>query len=324
MRCLALLLLCCLAFSQERANLDRSKMCHFYPVRFNEALHLFPPDRATVTFIENILKRSELTKNFEIKAANVPNAAAVIDRNVRYILYAQGFLHDIAQKTGTQWAATSIMAHEIAHHLNADTLGSTAPRAEQELAADKFAGNVLHRMGATLPQAKAAIEAMPDQPPTPEYPPKSARIAAVVNGWLNASDNVRISDSGRSINSPQPSEGSDNDESARLRAERLRLERERLERERIAEERRAAAERKHREQEEEEEAERRREEAAERRREQREERERKRREREEERETVGRGCYDVWGNRRCVLVVAGEIGGPCTCLGVPGVGVIGR
>jgi hypothetical protein len=291
------LLLGVVCLAQERMDLDKSKICQYYPVKFSDSLYLFDADKQTVNFIDNILKQNELRQNFEIKAANVPNAAAAVKPDgTRFILYAQGFLQTIEEKTQTPWAATSIMAHEIAHHLNGD-LVSSGIRPEKELAADRFSGNVLFRMGASLQEAKAAMMAMPDQPATSEYPPKSARIAAIINGWTNAKDTAKSTDSSTSK--------IDNSEADRLAKERAALEAERLELQKQkladAKKRKKATDedatdegddsepvtRPHR-----------------------------------PRQQIGRGCYDVYGNRRCSGAGL-PMGSVCGCFGIPGFGTVG-
>src|ERR1700747_1558066 len=71
--------------------------------------------------IQRIVDASGLSRNFEIRAALVPNAAAVTLGATRYILYNPSFLNEITTTTQDRWAAAGILAHEIGHHLNGHT-----------------------------------------------------------------------------------------------------------------------------------------------------------------------------------------------------------
>ena len=112
------LILSCSAFAQDSLNLDPGTICSW-----NEAaiipgdLRSFPPDKETQAAVDKIMKYTGLQVNFALVAANVPTAVAAMDGNRRVILYNQSFMRQIVQETGTDWAATSILAHEIAHHL---------------------------------------------------------------------------------------------------------------------------------------------------------------------------------------------------------------
>src|SRR5689334_1415125 len=76
-----------------------------------------PPTDAK-TIIQEIIDVVGLKPNFEIREANIPNAAAVIYGGQRYILYNPNFFTALTKSTGNKWAAVSVLAHEIGHHLD--------------------------------------------------------------------------------------------------------------------------------------------------------------------------------------------------------------
>ncbi|MBK6904178.1 MAG: hypothetical protein IPH04_15595 [Saprospirales bacterium] len=180
-----LLLLAEMALSQERLLVTNS--CDYSgeisPV---EDLYGFASDTEADDAMKQIMKYTGLPSNFTIKAANVPNAAAILYEDKRFILYNQYFMIRIKDETKTDWAALSILAHEIGHHLSGHTLDTQGSRPDKELEADRFSGFILYKMGASIEEARTAMDALASETGTPTHPPKSARLAAVTNGWLEA------------------------------------------------------------------------------------------------------------------------------------------
>jgi len=174
--------------AQTRLEIDQIDLCSYYGERIEGDIYGFEADQEAVGIIEEIMRRTILPQNFSIEAASVPNAAAVIRGGKRMILYSQTFLHDLEQKAGTGWAAKSILAHEIGHHLAGHTLAEGGSRPESELEADKFSGGMLYRMGSSLEDAKAAMEIAGSVSGSATHPPKQVRLSAIHNGWIAARD----------------------------------------------------------------------------------------------------------------------------------------
>lgn len=104
--------------------------CNYDGEPFDLKVYTFESDAAAVAAVDRILDPLGLVRNFDVRAADVSNAAAVIDGETRYLLYNQEFIRRVKAVTRTDWAAISIMAHEIGHHLNGHTLvpgGSRPP-----------------------------------------------------------------------------------------------------------------------------------------------------------------------------------------------------
>ncbi len=181
------------AFSQKPLPIDPVHLCSYDGSPIKGPLYEFAPSAATNQIVDHILLAVGLKPRFEVKAANVPNAAAMIYNNQRYILYSQQFVTQVNQATHTDWAAVSILAHEIGHHLNGHTLGLSGSRPSNELEADEFSGFVLRRMGATMMEAQAAMKALADEEATPTHPPKSARLEAIAVGWTRAGEKANAS-----------------------------------------------------------------------------------------------------------------------------------
>jgi len=182
-----LILACRSSVAQQRFTFNQSQVCSYYGESITDSVYTFESDSEAERLIDDIMRHAGLPANFKVKSANVPNAAAVIQEGQRVILYSQSFVRDLRRATGTEWAATSMLAHEIGHHLSGHTLLQGGSRPELELEADKFSGHILARMGASLRQARAAIETFAG-PATTTHPPKSARLAAIENGWTSATN----------------------------------------------------------------------------------------------------------------------------------------
>ncbi|PKV76208.1 M48 family metalloprotease [Pontibacter ramchanderi] len=139
-----------------------------------------------------------LKPRFEVRAANIENAAAVIYNGKRYILYNERFLDAINNAVHTDWAGVSILAHEIGHHLNGHTLSRQGSNHADELEADEFSGFVLRKMGASLEEAQAAMKVLSDERSSATHPGRSYRLAAISRGWGNADAQLLASANGQS------------------------------------------------------------------------------------------------------------------------------
>lgn len=138
------------------------------------------------TMIANIIEVIGIKQNFEVMAATVDNAAAVIYQGKRYILYNPDFINRLNAAAGNNWASVSILAHEIGHHLNGHTLENIGSQPSKELEADEFSGFVLRRMGATLAEAQAAMKIAADYKQSLTHPGKTDRLTAIAAGWNRA------------------------------------------------------------------------------------------------------------------------------------------
>ena len=139
---------------------------------------------------ERILDAVGLSANFEIQPANIDNAAAVVYSGKRYVLYNPTFINQLISSTGTEWAAISVLAHEIGHHLNGHTVTATGSQPQHELEADEFSGYVLRKMGASLAQAQAAMKTLASTRASYTHPAQYDRLAAIEQGWNHADDQL--------------------------------------------------------------------------------------------------------------------------------------
>ena len=172
----------------ERMVLDKDHGCmSFFGEAFRSHYVSMVQAQAPVEdMVEEILLHTGLEKNFNIRAASVPNAAAATQGGVRYLLYNPQFLDDLDQSTGTPWAIYSVMAHEIGHHLQGHTIQPGGSRPSIELEADKFSGFVLAQMGASLNESQIVMSQFGSPHPTATHPARDDRLRAIAEGWNNA------------------------------------------------------------------------------------------------------------------------------------------
>ena len=139
---------------------------------------------------ERIIDVVGLRTNFDIRPANIENAAAVVYGGKRYVLYNPTFINNLITTTGTEWAAISVLAHEIGHHLNGHTVSASGSQPTMELEADEFSGYVLRKMGANLSEAQAAMKTLASNRASRTHPAKYDRLTAIEQGWSHADDQL--------------------------------------------------------------------------------------------------------------------------------------
>lgn len=148
----------------------------------------FRSEHEASQIIGRITKGMSLAPNFVVRSASVGNAAAAIQGSDRFVLYNPNFVSQVVQQTGTDWAPISILAHEIGHHLNGDTLDQRGSRPPIELNADEFSGSVMFQLGATLEQALIAMKTISPEQGSVTHPGRAERLDAIKRGWDRAKE----------------------------------------------------------------------------------------------------------------------------------------
>ena len=139
------------------------------------------------SYLNNMLDQVNWQQNFQVREQNgINNAYATIIRNQRYIVYDNQFLENLDAYAGTKWASISVLAHEMGHHYYNHIIGSTGSTIPKEIEADFFSGFVMAKMGATLEQAKAAMQQIASAKASSSHPAKADRLDAITRGWNNA------------------------------------------------------------------------------------------------------------------------------------------
>jgi len=196
MRTILALFVFCFGFFPLEAQISTLHVkqgCSYDDALAEKDLYLYDPSNEAERIVAEIVDALGLDKNFTVRSSNVSNALATSFNGTRYIFYSTSFLEKFKADANTQWAAYSVMAHEIGHHLNAHNFGETNPRARKmlELEADQFSGSVLRMLGATIDEAQAGLNTFDLQGETNTHPPTTARKEAVSNGWKKRDEWLR-------------------------------------------------------------------------------------------------------------------------------------
>lgn len=153
----------------------------------NNQSNNFETDRDAKHAVYKIVQYSGLLPDFVIIEDNsIKNALAYTKNKKRCIKYNPSFMKRVNDSTKTDWAATSVLAHEIGHHLLGHTIVNNGSNPGDELAADRYSGFILYRMGATLEESLRCIESEGNLHGTKTHPPKEARVEAITLGWREA------------------------------------------------------------------------------------------------------------------------------------------
>ncbi len=137
--------------------------------------------------INNMLNLINWQENFTVREQNgIRNAYATIINRARWIVYDNNFLEDLDAYTATKWASISVLAHEIGHHYYDHVVSSSGSVPPKEIEADAFSGYVLAKMGATLQQSIAAMQAIASDRASSSHPARADRVAAITRGWNQA------------------------------------------------------------------------------------------------------------------------------------------
>jgi hypothetical protein len=135
--------------------------------------------------VKKITESMNLSRNpFKmIECPETDNCYATLIEGVPHIIYDKNFLSRVEQITSKDWAAISILAHEVGHLVYYHPTNNQGSQHKKELEADEFSGACLYRMGATLEEAQLAMNHFQQETWTSTHPPRSQRLAAIAKGW---------------------------------------------------------------------------------------------------------------------------------------------
>lgn len=168
-----------------------SRACNFGHVDSLEKklkIKLDEPSTRELQEINTIMDYVGLPQNFTIYRGDVDNAMATFADNQRLIIYNKDLFSTIDAIDNSYWSSLFIIAHEIGHHLSYNILDENNQK-KSEIEADRFAANILYKMGADSLEVISAVSShlISNIEDTPTHPSKSKRITAVKDSWKTAS-----------------------------------------------------------------------------------------------------------------------------------------
>ena len=181
--------------------------------RVNQCGIIIPPKSLQTNFqsvyeaqdyVNTMLEKVNWRENFSLEEQNgINNAYATIINNRRYIVYDNDFLENLDAYAGTKWASISVLAHEMGHHYRNHMVSGSGSTPPKELEADYFSGYVMEKLGATLEEARAAMEQIASPRASASHPAKADRLNAIATGWNYASGNTGAAGGNQTYPTPQ-------------------------------------------------------------------------------------------------------------------------
>ena len=161
--------------------------------RVNQCGIIIPPKRLSSSFnsvyeakehINTMLTNINWKENFTIREQNgINNAYATIINNRRYIVYDNDFLENLDEYAQTKWASISVLAHEMGHHYRNHVVDARGSTPSKEIEADYFSGYVMAKQGASLNEARAAMNQIASPQASASHPAKADRLNSISKGW---------------------------------------------------------------------------------------------------------------------------------------------
>ena len=168
--------------AQEAIRTDG--VCLFSSATSVQSLYTFPSDRRSVELLDKFVEASGAAVLLTIQASSVDDVAAADVDGRRLILYNQYAISKLDQSWQGNWPLMLRLAHQVGHHANAHAFRIEASaRIEEELEADRFAGYVLRRLGATKAVVTDLSRAFPSPARGAPFPSKERRASALTEGW---------------------------------------------------------------------------------------------------------------------------------------------
>jgi predicted Zn-dependent protease len=115
------------------------------------------------------------------------NAFATIAGGKKVLVVDVGFVNWLNRRVGTEWAAISVIAHEIGHHIAGfPQYDRREDRHRSEVNADYWSGQALQKLGAARESSLLTILRIGNVSDTSTHPSRLRRAEAIGKGWDDA------------------------------------------------------------------------------------------------------------------------------------------
>lgn len=170
--------------SQAQEAVRAEGLCLFDSAAAPSALYVFPADTRSRELLDRFVNSMGEESGIRMQAANVPDVAAAQIQGRRTLLYNQYVIGRLIPAIESDWALALRVAHQVGHHVSHHSFREErAPRAEEELEADRFAGYLLRRFGIQEQALRELARRLPEPGPGSGYPARSLRSTALLEGW---------------------------------------------------------------------------------------------------------------------------------------------
>lgn len=159
-------------------------VCLFTSSTLGRTLYSFPSDRRSTELLSALLDLSPAAVQMTIQASSVDDVAAADVDGRRLLLYNQYALSKLDSSWQSDWPLVLRVAHQVGHHASAHAFRPPGrSRAEEELEADRFAGYMLRRLGASRPVITQLARTLPTPASRSQFPSAESRAVALLEGW---------------------------------------------------------------------------------------------------------------------------------------------
>jgi len=145
--------------------------------------------------VQDVLRAVGATQSISIRLGEEPLSIAVarFTNDQHSLTFDMSEFSDLRddKSSVSYWTVRAIIAHEMGHVLQGHTVDQML-KAEEELFADRFAGFVLYRLGATLAMATVAVERHAAETATRSHPAKASRAKEFEDGCPRLSCGTRM------------------------------------------------------------------------------------------------------------------------------------
>lgn len=121
-------------------------------------------------------------------ASKENNCFATILEGRRVLIADHSFLNKVNKVSSTQWAAISIISHEVGHHIAGFNRNKSS--SDDELDADYWCGFVLEKLGADKSASTKCMMKFGSEEDSNSHPNKYTRARMIEKGWDDANNNT--------------------------------------------------------------------------------------------------------------------------------------
>ena len=142
--------------------------------------------------MKDVLDKMAIARRVPVLEISIPNACAVLVNGAPVVYVSPTWLE--RQTAGEYLGKVLILAHELGHHVNFHNPPNDGLQPwQREAAADRFAGSVLRRFGATKEEIYSLVEKIFPLEGTVTHPDRAIRYISLLNGFTGRWDGLSSS-----------------------------------------------------------------------------------------------------------------------------------